>query len=165
MPRMQGFHPPTRRSILFAPSRGAGAGGSEHTRFWMRAAAAALDLLIVLLAFGSWMAAGVLIEDSYDVSDLLTPWIIASSITVVLVAIGFWVLTALRGQTFGKMILGLKVVNEMGEPPGFSVALLREAVGKFWIPISIIGFITAAWDRERQALHDHLAHTYVVRSR
>ncbi len=67
------------------------------------------------------------------------------------------------GQSWGGKLLGLKVVNQYGEPIGFWKALGRNvlailisfpcAPGWFWIP----------WDPKKQAWHDHAFGTYVVR--
>lgn len=74
------------------------------------------------------------------------------------------ILTGIRGQTFGKMALGIKVVDVNGNIPGLGRAALREIVGKiistlvFWL-----GFLWTIWDPNKQGWHDKLASTYVIR--
>ena len=41
-----------------------------------------------------------------------------------------WLLTGLKGQTLGKMMCRIKVVDIAGENPGLWAALLRETIGK-----------------------------------
>ena len=73
-------------------------------------------------------------------------------------------LTGLRGQTVGKMALGIRVVRSDGQVPGLGYAVLREVVGKFVSVIALfLGFLWIAWDRERQGWHDMIAGTHVVR--
>jgi uncharacterized RDD family membrane protein YckC len=71
----------------------------------------------------------------------------------------------IKGQTPGKMILGVKVISEKtGEPPGVFGAIIREIIGK---PISGLvlglGYFWAFWDAKKQAWHDKIAGTVVVR--
>jgi uncharacterized RDD family membrane protein YckC len=68
----------------------------------------------------------------------------------------FW---ALAGRTPGMALLGLRVVAAGGRPVSWLSALVR-AIALAYFPIG------AAWalvDRRRQALHDKLARTEVVR--
>ncbi|KKT73727.1 MAG: RDD domain protein [Candidatus Nomurabacteria bacterium GW2011_GWA1_46_11] len=70
-----------------------------------------------------------------------------------------------RGQTLGKMALGIKVVRiETGSVPGYVTAFLREMVGKFVSTISLlVGFFWMLWDDKKQTFHDKIAGTVVVR--
>lgn len=76
----------------------------------------------------------------------------------------FVVLTAVYGQTLGKMALGIKVVSSDGSPSGWGPILLRETIGKFLSAmLLLIGYLMAAFDWKKRALHDRIAETYVVR--
>ncbi len=69
----------------------------------------------------------------------------------------------LRGQTPGKRLLGIMVISSCGERPSIARSLLR--TGAYLLsalPVSI-GFLWVGFDRERRALHDWVAGTYVVR--
>jgi uncharacterized RDD family membrane protein YckC len=69
---------------------------------------------------------------------------------------------ATRGQTPGKQLLGLRVVDIYGERPSLAKTLLRT----FGYVLSVLpfslGFLWIGFDREKRALHDWLAGTYVV---
>jgi uncharacterized RDD family membrane protein YckC len=70
-----------------------------------------------------------------------------------------------RGATPGKMALGLKVIRADGS--GISAGL---AAGRFFAKYLsfltlCIGFIIAAFDREKRSLHDHICGTRVVIAR
>ena len=74
--------------------------------------------------------------------------------------------TAIWGRTLGKLAVGVKVVNEQGQPPGIWRAILREVIGKFVSGLVIcLGYIWVAFDREKRGWHDHIAGTYVVSAR
>ena len=68
------------------------------------------------------------------------------------------------GKTIGMSIFDIKVVRTDGEPVGFFRAGLRGTVG-YWISGLIfgLGFIWALFDFSRQAWHDKLFDTLVVK--
>ncbi|MBN1663187.1 MAG: RDD family protein [Deltaproteobacteria bacterium] len=69
------------------------------------------------------------------------------------------------GQTIGKMIFGLRVVQATGENMTFGIAFLR------WVGYLIsglcfyLGFLWAAFDGKKQGWHDKIAATVVIRTR
>jgi uncharacterized RDD family membrane protein YckC len=77
-----------------------------------------------------------------------------------------------NGQTWGKQLLGIRVVRDSGELFGFGAAALREIVLKqlaVGIASAIIPFIPwlldylwPLWDDENRALHDIGASTHVI---
>ena len=78
----------------------------------------------------------------------------------------FTTFTAVRGQTPGKMAVGIRVVGEDDRPPGLGTALLRETVGRLVSTIPFyLGFLWMAWDAEKRGWHDKIAGTWVVRVR
>lgn len=67
------------------------------------------------------------------------------------------------GATLGKMALKLKVVSNNQELDWVTI-ILRETVGKMVSGIILgIGYLMVAWDPKKQALHDKIAGTYVVK--
>ncbi len=77
----------------------------------------------------------------------------------------YWIFfTGYCGQTPGKMLLRIQVVRANGENIGYGKAFYREVVGKFISGIILcIGYLMAAFDDQKQALHDRMASTYVVK--
>ena len=68
-----------------------------------------------------------------------------------------------RGQTLGKMALGIRVIDaDSGGPIGYGRAFVRY-IGRILSAIVIfLGYLWMLWDRERQCWHDKLAGDYVV---
>ncbi|WP_017733957.1 RDD family protein [Nafulsella turpanensis] len=65
--------------------------------------------------------------------------------------------------TLGKMVLGLKVVDQEGARLSFGKATLRY-IGKFISSaVLMIGYLIAAFNPRKQALHDMIASTYVIK--
>ena len=75
----------------------------------------------------------------------------------------FWLMTAVRGQTLGKMVVGLQVVDAKGKVPDLGRAALRESVGKILSAFLLLGYVWVLFDKHHQGWHDKLAQTYVVR--
>jgi len=66
------------------------------------------------------------------------------------------------GKTPGKMVFGLKVIRETGEPLTFGTAFLRW-IGYFLSSLPLyLGFIWIAFDSKKQGFHDKLAGTIVI---
>jgi uncharacterized RDD family membrane protein YckC len=79
-----------------------------------------------------------------------------------------------NGQTWGKQIVGIRVVRDNGEQFDFGNAFLREFVIKgllfgtvggwfFGIP-TLLDYLWPLWDDENRCLHDMVAKTHVVRA-
>ncbi len=85
--------------------------------------------------------------------------------TNIVIAWAYFILpTGLKGQTPGKWVAGIIVVDEEGRVPGVAMAIPREMVGRV-ISIAVLG-LGLAWilgDKKRQGWHDKIAGTYVVR--
>ncbi|MCH8054447.1 MAG: RDD family protein [Planctomycetes bacterium] len=74
---------------------------------------------------------------------------------------GVLLLTYWNGQTVGKYVCGIRVVDLYGQQLTFGRALGRE-VSKILSAILCIGYIMAAFTERKQGLHDMIASTYVV---
>ena len=123
----------------------------EYMGFWIRLGALLIDTVLLTVVILLIRAA---LGDSLPVS--LFNLALNVGYGVVMIA---W-----RGQTIGKMIVGIQVVDANGNIPGIGAVLLREIVGKFLSAIALfLGHLWVAWDREKRGWHDHIAGTYVVR--
>jgi uncharacterized RDD family membrane protein YckC len=73
---------------------------------------------------------------------------------------GLW---AWRGTTVGGVVLGLKVVRLDGQPVSFVVSIVRSLAAAFSIVVFFLGFLWIVFDREKQAWHDKIAGTAVIK--
>mgnify|MGYP001559859877 CR=1 FL=1 len=69
------------------------------------------------------------------------------------------------GQTPGKMIFGLKVVQSTGEQMTFGLAFLRWVGYIISAVVFYLGFIWIAFDAKKRGWHDKIAVTVVIRVR
>jgi uncharacterized RDD family membrane protein YckC len=77
-----------------------------------------------------------------------------------------WNLTYLvgkNGHSWGRQLVGIKVVDGDGEPIGFWRALGRNLFAMFISGLFLcLGYLWVLWDADRQAWHDKVFRTYVV---
>ncbi len=146
-----------------------------YAGFWIRAAARIVDLVLILAAFNlfwladrhgseaGWWAPSFLGEES-------APSDAGFSLANVLRGVFFFgfpvfyyvYLHGAFGQTFGKMALKIKVLNEDGSPLDFRKAFLRY-LAYFLCDLTLdLGYIWAGFDPRKQGLHDKVCRTIVV---
>jgi hypothetical protein len=73
------------------------------------------------------------------------------------------VLSWWKGQTVGKRALGIRVVRLDGEPITWWVAFERVGGYAAGVATGLLGFAQVWWDANRQAIHDRIVGTVVVR--
>jgi len=69
------------------------------------------------------------------------------------------------GRTPGKYLLGIRVVRLSGEPLSLWFAFERFGGYAAGIATGLLGFAQLYWDPNRQAIHDRVARTVVIRTR
>jgi uncharacterized RDD family membrane protein YckC len=157
-----------------------------YAGFWLRFVAALVDGLILGIPF--WIVVGVLIsmfggfgillhripQDSHpadprDVLALFAPFFMAFVLGWLVFLILHWLYFAgmessARQATFGKSVMSLRVTNSEGQRISFG-----HATGRFFakivsgmVPLAI-GYIMAGFTAKKQALHDLIAGTLVLR--
>jgi uncharacterized RDD family membrane protein YckC len=70
-----------------------------------------------------------------------------------------------RGQTPGKRLLGIRVVRLNGKPITWWASFERFGGYAAGLATGLLGFLQIFWDRNRQAIHDKIMETVVVRER
>ena len=126
----------------------------NYAGFWIRFVAALLDSVIIV-------ALSVIVATVFAVIKLA----VVGSLAQLVLAIGYYVWFQSRtGQTMGKKVMKIKVVNTAGVTPSLGTFALREILGKLASGLILgIGYLMVAWDSKKQGLHDKIASTYVVR--
>lgn len=144
----------------------------EYAGFVTRLIAFIIDRLIVVLAvLGTAVGAAFVVRTferglQPELIDLphVGLAIVAGSLPVLfslIYDVGCW---TLAGQTPGKRLMGLLVVETNGERLKLGRALLRW-LGYWLSGILFLGFLWILVDNRRQGFHDKLARTFVVYSR
>ena len=67
------------------------------------------------------------------------------------------------GQTIGKKVLGIRVIDfKVGGPIGYGRGLLRTIARYLSAIVILLGYLWMLWDPEKQTWHDKIAGTVVV---
>ncbi len=75
------------------------------------------------------------------------------------------VFVAAAGQTIGKMVTGVRVIGDDGQPVDIAGAVLRTAGCAASLLTLGLGYLPAFFTADRRALQDRIAGTQVVRAR
>ena len=131
-----------------------------YAGFWTRFWAYLLDLIVIgsinrMIINPLFRALDVpLMEDG-----VFSPMAIATAIVFYLY---FVLMTKFLGQTLGKMVFGLKVVELDGKGLTWGTVIFREWVGRFISATILILYVVVAFTKKKQGLHDLFADTTVI---
>lgn len=148
-----------------APTRNAGAGTVQRTAavielagetrelagFWVRFGAYVVDVFILWIGVA---IGAVFFAQSNSGAGIALLW---------LAPFLYWWWGDSSGQTLGKRALRIEVVKPSGLPPGGASGLGR-SLGRILSSLFLgLGYLWVAFDANKQAWHDKMAGTYVVR--
>lgn len=158
---------------------------------WMqRLAAHLIDLLLVggsitMGILGLAIAIGSTITSEYRTHDLIEVWkplgeefgrglFVVGTATLLIYAVWFAIRLS-SGQTPGKQITGIRVVQAHGELSSWGCTFVRELIFKGMIVhvltiitlglFYVVNYLWPLWDKNSQTLHDKMAKTLVVQAR
>ncbi|MEH7442480.1 RDD family protein [Bacillus sp. JJ1122] len=128
--------------------------------FWMRFWAYLLDLIVIgsvnrMIIHPVFRALDVpLVKEG-----IFSPVSIATAIVFYLY---FVLMTKYYGQTLGKMVFGLKVVDLRGNRLSWGTVIFREWIGRFISATIMVLYVIVAFSKKKQGLHDIFADTAVI---
>jgi uncharacterized RDD family membrane protein YckC len=140
-------------------------GGLKYAGFWMRLLAKLIDFMVlntVLVAFTMIMLIFSGVAGDRQTEVPITLLIVR---TLVSLALNFSYKTVMVGKyggTLGKLALGLRVVRTDGSKVSMGLAAGRYFAEIISVITVGIGYIIAAFDDEKRALHDHICSTRVI---
>lgn len=130
----------------------------------MRFLAWLIDGIISVVVIGGSFLVGIAIGDA----GITLGFVVLFGLVIVQLG-----LVASRGQSLGKMVLGIRIVRVIAHADGsvrvdhnlgFGGMLIREIVGKFVSSLVLyLGYIWILFDGRRQGWHDKIAGTLVVK--
>jgi uncharacterized RDD family membrane protein YckC len=145
----------------------------QYAGFWIRFVASVIDGLIV--GFSSAAVQAIFLPSLMRVRGP-NPSLALGGATLAIAGLAYAVGVAIGasyeglfvwrlGATPGKMVMGLRVVRPDGGPVSLGRAVGRYFAKLLSAVILCIGYIMAAFDKEKRALHDMLVDTRVIKTR
>ena len=141
----------------------------ELASWGRRLAALLIDVIVLVLVIaGALLASGLQADELRDrIKDGETLLVVV--LFLIPEAIYHTALIGSRSQTFGKMALGIKVVDAesrapIGYPRAFTRWLSTAALRSLFTVPTIVDHLWPLRDRRNQTLHDKLARSVVVRT-
>ncbi|HUJ63564.1 MAG TPA: RDD family protein [Kofleriaceae bacterium] len=148
--------------------------------FWRRAAAAVIDLAIVVpvalvVTLIVSKLAGVHLPPKnlglLDI-DLWIDLVLATDPALVMAIVLMFgigmmyllVFQTIRGRTLGMRVMKLKIIDVYGDPPSPARCLARSAGYLVSVATLFLGFLWIGFDSEKRGLQDWIAGTYVIRA-
>ena len=132
----------------------------EYAGFWIRLGAYLIDgILLNIIGFLVAFIAGIIFASAEDDAILVLEFIVGLVISIAYY-IGFW---TWRGQTPGKIALGIKIIRTDGSSLSLGMSILRYIGYIISAIILLIGYLWIAFDSRKQGIHDKIADTYVIR--
>jgi uncharacterized RDD family membrane protein YckC len=160
----------------------------NYAGFWQRFAGWLLDQFLYGLLFALFAVPAIIlgfqafdgcrtIRVGDEVEDIVCPpgkpeggllglSILLGVVGVLLVTFIYLRALGRTGQTWGRQIVGVRVVRKQGdEPLGFGLAFLRQFIqGLISGSLCGLGFLWMLWDKDKQTWHDKITGTIVVRT-
>jgi uncharacterized RDD family membrane protein YckC len=155
---------------------------TNYAGFWLRFVAVLIDGIIIgvvqgiaimpfLAMFGIGVASNMDNMESMDEAQAMSMvgGMMAMGLTFQIV---FWCIQVLyftllesssKQATVGKMAVGIKVTDINGNKLDFTKALVRSLCRILSAMIFFVGYIIAAFTEKKQALHDMIASTLVLK--
>ena len=135
---------------------------TTNVGFGKRLVAYILDFLI-FVAFSFCLGIILTLLNLITASTSEANLTILSYVFAIAYWVGMWVYA--DGATYGKKILGIKIVKTDGSPLTFGTALGRY-IGYIisGLPLGL-GFLSVCWNKNKQGWHDKMANTKVVSTR
>lgn len=151
-----------RAGASFCPSCGVGIiGDAVHVSSEGRVEHAGLEYIGFWPRFGATVIDAIITGAGSAIIGAITG---VPALGSVLSILYYVLLIGLQGQTLGKMVLHIRVIDARGNAPGIGRAILRETLGKLVSAVGLLlGYLWIIWDREKRGWHDYIAGTWVVR--
>ncbi|MFM9905297.1 MAG: RDD family protein [Pyrinomonadaceae bacterium] len=148
--------PKTEKAVNFSPAL-------LKAPFFLRCAALFVDYIVLLVVPIGWlMWESTFGDPGANIKLGTSVW----TLGIIFWLLNFLALPLFRGQTIGKMLAGLTILNIDGTYVGIVGIVRRNIVGYLLTCLTLgLGFLISAVNSSGRSLHDFVAGTIVVRGR
>ena len=154
--------------VAASAAKPAASPGMAYQGIGIRFAAKVIDSIVLFFVFVIGGIPFVLIFGGLDGVGFDQEGPLSFLLNMIFIVVGFAyfvIMEGSRGQTVGKMVLGIKVVKEDGSPCDVHAALIRNALRIVdGIMVYLVGVILIATSATKQRLGDRVAKTVVVKT-
>lgn len=133
----------------------------QYVGFFRRMGAATLDGFFLSIIQGMLYGFGTIALTSFGAPVDFVYVLVAVAATIQILYLYALPATSLQG-TFGKRLVGVKIVNSLGGRITLGQSILRELSKYVSAFLLGVGFLMVLWTEKNQGLHDKIAVTYVV---
>ena len=155
-------------AVAASAAKPAASPGMAYQGIGIRFAAKVIDSIVLFFVFVIGGIPFVLIFGGLDGVGFDQEGPLSFLLNMIFIVVGFAyfvIMEGSRGQTVGKMVLGIKVVKEDGSPCDVHAALIRNALRIVdGIMVYLVGVILIATSATKQRLGDRVAKTVVVKT-
>lgn len=136
----------------------------SYAGFWQRFGAMTIDGVILSWIFSCYTAFLMIDQRNFDIDQVLENVGLADIIAPFLIIFLYSVLfeSSELKATPGKLAMGICVVDTTGNRIVLGQAIIRQFYHLFSYATFYMGFALAGVTRQKQALHDVMAKTYVI---
>lgn len=131
--------------------------------FWYRVIAYIIDVFLISSMNGIVLSPLLFVNNGVPLD--ISFWTLNGIIAVVVYYVYFALMTKLFQQTLGKMIVGIKVIQEDDAQLTWKDVLFREVVGRIlhnvFFALKLL-YLIVAFTKEKQGIHDMIGNTRVV---
>jgi uncharacterized RDD family membrane protein YckC len=171
MPAPQAAAYPAAPAVALAPE-----GAPRYAGFWRRVWAALVDGIVAVLlwavfsagyelAAAAWLGSREFAPDGRELLGALSAISMGRSVLFAVIAFAYFALAEASPvrATLGKRLLGMRVTKLDGSRVGVVRSVARNLLKGLSAVVLMIGFAMAGFTKRKQALHDLLTRTLVVR--
>jgi uncharacterized RDD family membrane protein YckC len=153
----------SNKSIQMEESIDATANPLTKAPFYLRCAAISIDYMLLLLVPVAWLIFSRFFAEGVGSAGISSAaWYLVGMLWL----IDFLAFPLIRGQTFGKMLMGIAILKTDGRPVRLGSIALRNILGYFFTALTLgLGFLLAVVNKSGRSLHDYVAGTVVVYAR
>lgn len=138
-------------------------GQYRYAGFWMRFWAYLIDIFVVSSVSGMLLSPLLFVNGGDPIT--LSVWTVNGFAGGFIYHLYFILMTKYAGQTLGKMIIGIRVIQENDQALTWLDVIFREGIGRFIYNIMFglkFLYLIIAFTSEKQGIHDMIGHTRVV---
>ena len=131
--------------------------------FFLRCAALCIDYMVMLAIPVAGLVGNKFLGDGTAYSG---PGLGSWTLSIIFWLVNFILFPLLRGQTIGKFLTGITILDQDGMNPGLLTIVRRNVLGYLITALTLgVGFLSIAFSRKGRALHDIVAGTVVIKGR